>query len=94
MIVNLIHNIAININNPLIMISTAAIIPSVNELSVLNSEYVIEGPFCGKFDDSYRFSNSFILFSSVSWNSIRYSLSPKFPFILSKSYCLLQIVLN
>lgn len=27
------------------MISTAAIIPSVNELSVLNSEYVIEGPF-------------------------------------------------
>ena len=45
MIVNLIHNIAININNALIMISTAAIIPSVNELSVLNSEYVIEGPF-------------------------------------------------
>ena len=44
------------------MISTAAIIPSVNELSVLNSEYVIEGPFCGKFDDLYRFSNSFILF--------------------------------
>ena len=60
------------------MISTAAIIPSVNELSVLNSEYVIEGPFWGKFDDSYRFSNSFILFTSVSWNSIRYSLSPKF----------------
>lgn len=27
------------------MISTAAIIPSVNELSVLKSEYVIEGPF-------------------------------------------------
>ena len=45
MIVNLIHNIAININNALIIISTAAIIPSVNELSVLKSEYVIEGPF-------------------------------------------------
>ena len=27
------------------MISTAAIIPSVNELSVLNSEYVIEDLF-------------------------------------------------
>lgn len=76
------------------MISTAAIIPSVNELSVLNSEYVIEGPFCGKFDDLYRFSNSFILFSSVSWNSIRYSLSPKFLFIFQNPYCLLQIVLN
>ncbi len=68
------------------MISTAAIIPSVNELSVLNSEYVIEGPFCGKFDDSYRFSNSFILFSSVSWNSIRYSLSPKFLFYSFKIF--------
>ena len=84
MIVNLIHSIAININNALIMISTAAIIPSVNELSVLNREYVIEGPFEVSSMTRIDFQiHLFYLHQLAEFNKI-FAFS-KIPFILSKS---------